>query len=109
MKTPVGKLLRKLKKKMGRKRYEEMLELAQDKVSFLTVERDPLILSGVVEGTFHYSVYIDETGEYCCSCQGQTVHKTLCKHILALVFHAYLNGKISEFEVINLIGGEIKV
>ena len=107
MKTPVGKLLEKLRKKMGKRRYEEMLRLAQDKVSCFTVERNPLILSGIVEGTFHYSVYIDETGEYCCSCQGQTTHKTLCKHILALVFHGYLNGEISENDIINLIGGEI--
>lgn len=108
MKTLGGTLGRRLRKKLGRKRYEEVLSLALDKVSSFTVERDPLIVSGIVEGTFHYSAYIDETGEYCCACQGQTTHKTICKHILAIVLHGYLNNRLSEYDVISLIGGELK-
>jgi hypothetical protein len=105
---PVGKLQRKLRRKLGRKRYGEVLDMALNKVSNFTVERNPLTVSGIVEGTLHYSSYIDETGEYCCSCVGQSSHKTICKHILALTIYGYLNSKISGDEMIKLIGGEIR-
>jgi uncharacterized Zn finger protein len=91
--------------RIRRRQLTEALDLI-DRVSELAVERDPLILSGVVEGTFHYSAYIDETGDYCCSCIGQTTHKGICKHIIALIIHAYLNNHITRDEAKKLIGGK---
>jgi len=90
--------MERIRERLGR-RYEEVREIALNKVISFTIERNPLILSGIIEGTFHYSVYIDETGDYCCSCTGQRVHKILCKHIYALILHSYLEGKISKHEM----------
>jgi hypothetical protein len=104
----VDLLLKRVRRRYGARKLEEILELAKNRVEAFNVERSPLTLSGIVKGSTEYSTYIDETGEYCCSCRGQNVHKTPCKHIVALVLHGYIDGDVSEDEVIDLIGGEIR-
>lgn len=100
-------IFKNLKRKLGKRRFNEVMDMALNKISNFTIERNPIILSGIVEGIFHYSTYIDENGDYCCSCLGQTSHKTKCKHIFALAIYGYLNDKISESELFKLIGDDI--
>ncbi|RLJ03519.1 MAG: hypothetical protein DRP11_00565 [Candidatus Aenigmatarchaeota archaeon] len=94
----------KLREKFG-KRLEEVLAWKWDRIRNYAFERrdDGVTISAEVEGnTGVYSCLISEN-ELFCSCKGQTVHKTVCKHLLFLCLYAYFTLDVDEDEMYRLL------
>jgi len=89
-----------------KKKKEEIFELI-DGITNLAIERNsefPVISFSIKGKSDTYSCFISKD-EKACSCVGQTVHKSWCKHLVSGVYYCYLTNSISKEEFEKILGG----